>query len=257
MEIFSHEYALLSIQSALIGAVTPELRVVVVDVNKEEQWLYLRFYYDGDVSEKLIDLWQCAITESSADFGPDCVLDEGVERFDYPRRIPIRGKVAFFRMEPSFSSTCITSLNHDEINKIENFNKEVGVFIEPVKEEKLKTTYGIYYKNHLVPAKPLSHKITIVPIAYALLAIQRALLKKITPELRAIIVDVEAQLLYIYLYHVGSVDEKMMSLWHSVIIETYAALGIDYALEWKIERCDYPHKIPFRGRYAYLKSDVH
>ena len=99
MEIFSIGYALLSIQRALLQTVTPELRAVVIDVSKEEQLLYIRFYYDGKVSEKLIDLWECAITEASADFGPECLLDAGVERLDYPQKIPFRGRCAYLRKE--------------------------------------------------------------------------------------------------------------------------------------------------------------
>ena len=97
MEIFSIAYALLSAQNALLGVVTPELRAVVVDVDKEQELLYVRFYYDGNVSEDLIELWRCAITEISADLGPDHILDNGVERLDFPMKIPLRGRYAYLR----------------------------------------------------------------------------------------------------------------------------------------------------------------
>ncbi|HKZ45404.1 MAG TPA: hypothetical protein VJ343_01740, partial [archaeon] len=87
MEIFSIGYALLATQRALLDAITPELRAVVVDSCEKTNLLYIRFYYDGKASEKLIDLWQCAITEASADLGPDCLLDDGVERLDFPQKI--------------------------------------------------------------------------------------------------------------------------------------------------------------------------
>ncbi len=99
METFSIEYALLAVQSALLGIVTPALRAVVVDVNKEEQLLYLHFYYDGEVEEQVIELWRCAITEASADLGPDCKLDNGVQRLDYPKKIPFCGRYAYLRKE--------------------------------------------------------------------------------------------------------------------------------------------------------------
>ncbi len=92
-------YALLAAQHALLGVVTPELRAVVVDFDKEEPLLYIRFYYDGEVPEKLIDLWQCAIKEASLDFGPNCRLDGGVERADYPKTFPFRGRYGYFRKE--------------------------------------------------------------------------------------------------------------------------------------------------------------
>ncbi len=99
METFSIAYALLSVQRALLEAVTPELRAVVVDVCEEENLFYVHFYYHGAVDEKLIDLWECAITESSADFGPDSILDAGIERLDYPQKIPFRGRYAYLRHE--------------------------------------------------------------------------------------------------------------------------------------------------------------
>lgn len=99
METFSMSYALLSIQRALLGVVTPELRAVVVDVCSGDKLFYIHFYYEGEVSEGVIDLWECAITESSADFGPDCILDAGVERLDYPQKIPFRGRYAYLRKE--------------------------------------------------------------------------------------------------------------------------------------------------------------
>jgi hypothetical protein len=99
MKIFSIGYALLAIQRALLDVVTPELRAVVVDVCKETHLLYIRFYYDGEVVEELVDLWQCAIKEARVDLGPDCVLDDRVERLDYPKEIPFRGRYAYLRKE--------------------------------------------------------------------------------------------------------------------------------------------------------------
>ena len=99
MEIFSMGYALLAMQGALLQAVTPELRAVVVDVDKDKQLLYIHFYYDGQVSEELIELWWCTITEASADLDADCLLDAAVERLDYPTKIPFRGRYAYLRKE--------------------------------------------------------------------------------------------------------------------------------------------------------------
>jgi hypothetical protein len=92
-------YALLTIQHALLGVVTPELRAVVVDFTKEESLLYVRFYYDGEVPKQLIDLWQSAIQEAKEDLGSHCLLDSGVERADYPNTFPFRGRYAYFRKE--------------------------------------------------------------------------------------------------------------------------------------------------------------
>jgi hypothetical protein len=96
-EIFSMALVLLSVQRALLGVVTPELRAVVVDLDDARQVLYIRFYYHGEVSEDLIELWNCAITE--VDLGPDYFFDEGIERLDYPNKIPFRGRYAYLRKE--------------------------------------------------------------------------------------------------------------------------------------------------------------
>jgi hypothetical protein len=96
---YSIEYALLAVQRALLDTITPELRAVVVDFSQKNKSLYIRFYYDRKVSEKLIDLWQCAITEASAAFNADYSLDDGVERLDYPQKIPLRGQYAYLRKE--------------------------------------------------------------------------------------------------------------------------------------------------------------
>ncbi|MCX6989858.1 MAG: hypothetical protein NTX49_02150 [Chlamydiae bacterium] len=91
--------ALLCVQRALLHAVTPSLRAVVVDAPQDEKLLYIHFYYDGEVSEELIDLWKCAITRAHADFGLDSILDAGVERIYYPQKPPFRGRYAYLRKE--------------------------------------------------------------------------------------------------------------------------------------------------------------
>lgn len=258
MELFSIGYALLAVQSALLGAVTPELRAVVVDMCKETRLLYLYFYYDSNASEELIDLWQCAVTEASADLGPDCVLDDGVERLDYPKAIPLRGRYAYLRKEPNLSVKCASA---HVTREMVDFAEDIGIFANPVSGEKLHTNWGIIHHardgSHLIPAKPEIYKIEIFPVAYALLAIQRALLGKATPELRAIVVDAckEENLLYIYFYYDGALSEKILALWEYAITEASADLGPEYVLDAGVQRWDYPKKIPFRGRYAYLRKE--
>ena len=98
-EIFSMANALLSVQRALLGAVTPELRAVVVDLDNENHVVYIRFYYHGEVAENLIDLWDCAVTEVISDMDIQYVLNEGIERLDYPNPIPDRGRFFYRRKE--------------------------------------------------------------------------------------------------------------------------------------------------------------
>ena len=267
LEIFSLGYALLSTQHALLGIVTPELRAVVVDFVKGENLLYMRFYYDGALSEKYIDLWQCAITEASAALGPDCILDDGVDRLDYPKAIPVRGRCAYLRKEPILLILAPKSINHTNTTvitrEIVNFKEIIGVFISPDSGERINTSWGIMHRAtdgcHVVPARPLSHKIDTFPVAYAELAMCRGLLGSITPELRAVFVDAvqEKQLLYMRMYYEGAVPESILALWECAITETAADFGPGWRLDAAVERLDYPQHIPEsgQGRYAYFRKE--
>lgn len=259
MEIFSIGYALLATQRALLDVITPELRAVVVDVCKEEKLLYMCFYYEGEVSEKSIDLWQCAITEAS-DLEPDCVLDDRIERLDYPQEIPSRGRYAYLRKEPSVLNQDFSEVPILVTREIRDFKEKTGVFISPVSEEKLSTTWGVIHtakgNQRVVPAKPTSYKIKeITPIAYALLAIQRALLGFATPELRGIVADVQNQELYMRFYYDKEVSYEILEGWEFAITKVIADMGAGYLFDIGIERLDYPQEIPFRGRYAYLRKE--
>lgn len=100
METFTLRQALLSTQKALLKVVTPDLRAVIIDIKKEEKIFYIHFYYHGEISKELINLWSHAITEASTEFGPNCILDGGIERVDYPNKIPIPGtRYAYCRKE--------------------------------------------------------------------------------------------------------------------------------------------------------------
>ena len=100
LRVFSIEYALLAVQRAMLREVTPELRAVIVDFDKEKSLLYIHFYYDGEIMQSLIDLWLITIAEIRADFAPNSLLDNGVERVDYPLVYPFRGRYAYLRKEP-------------------------------------------------------------------------------------------------------------------------------------------------------------
>lgn len=58
--------AKLSIQRALLGRVTPNLRAVVLSVSDKE--IQLRFYFDGSVGDLEIELASEAETEVMADY---------------------------------------------------------------------------------------------------------------------------------------------------------------------------------------------
>lgn len=70
----------------------------MVDFDEEKRVLYIRVYYHGEASKEIIDLWQRAISEIVA-LLPGYVLDQGVERIDYPQKFPFRGRLAYRRKE--------------------------------------------------------------------------------------------------------------------------------------------------------------
>jgi hypothetical protein len=101
-------YALLAVQNALLGVVTPQLRAVIVDFEEEIPLLFIRFYYDTQVPQETINLWSNAMSKSSADFfGSICCLDCRIERLDYPKDIDsvFRGRYAYRRKEEKISYT--------------------------------------------------------------------------------------------------------------------------------------------------------
>lgn len=212
MEIFSIEYALLAMQRGLLREITPALRIVTIDLNKEREIFYAYFYYDGEVSEQTIDLWDCVIAEASAALG-DCFVKSRIERLDYPQVIPINGYCAYLRKEANQSNTQTHSFPHIKIMEWS--------------------------------------------IGYALLSMQRRLLGLVTPSLRAVVVNINAdeKLLYIRFYYDGKVDKKMLDNWESSIKESCSDFGQDCVLDADLERLDYPRNIPCAGRFAYLRKE--
>lgn len=90
-------YALLSLQTALGGSVTPQLRAVTVDVDKSMETVILFFFYDGEISEELHEISSLVGTETEY---PCYLNEEHVLRLDFPEKIPLRGKFAYLRKEP-------------------------------------------------------------------------------------------------------------------------------------------------------------
>lgn len=92
-------YALLAVQHALIGKVTPNLRVVTIKVNLEKKIVKICFFYDKEIPEEDFETANTTITEMISDFPPDYDLDDYIERIDYPNPIPIDGSIVFRRKE--------------------------------------------------------------------------------------------------------------------------------------------------------------
>lgn len=221
---YSIGYALLCVQGALLDAVTPHLRAVVVDLYHNRYCMFLQLCYEGEMSEEDIESLSCAITEASAGMEAECLTDPQIERIDFPKPIPFLGVspnggyLAFLRWEPGGSS----------INPANIF--------------------------------PLSEATDIAPFpeAYAVLAASNALLGKISPELRAVTIAVPSQsnIVKIRFFHDQEINMEMLRLWEQAASEIHASLGATYTCDTQVIRSDFPQKISIQeGRYAYFRKE--
>lgn len=80
----------------------------------------------------------------------------------------------------------------------------------------------------------------------AIFATQRALLQSITPELRAVLVDLNNydNIFCIHFYYDGKISENALDLWQCAITEASAGLELRYTLDNHIIRIDWPNEIP-------------
>jgi len=99
MRPINDKYGLIAALRALLGCVTPNLRMVTINVNEAQKVVKVCFFYDGEISEDDFDTANSALTEIISDFPPDYQLDDYIERIDYPNAIPIDGKIVFKRKE--------------------------------------------------------------------------------------------------------------------------------------------------------------
>ncbi|MDF2549554.1 MAG: hypothetical protein K0S07_621 [Chlamydiales bacterium] len=90
---------LCSIQRALLGNVTPNLRAVNVKL-KGEHAIELIFYYDEQPDEDEEELANLTDTEFMADFpSPEFSTGFKVLTIPYPQKIPDEGRCVYLRFE--------------------------------------------------------------------------------------------------------------------------------------------------------------
>ncbi|WP_241597610.1 hypothetical protein [Rosenbergiella epipactidis] len=75
----------LSIQRALLGNITHNVRAIVAELKQDDIQLF--FYYDDEVQENDEETASEIGTEIIADFGDNCNIDVNVRRLDYPEPI--------------------------------------------------------------------------------------------------------------------------------------------------------------------------
>lgn len=89
--------ARLSIQRALLGAVSARLRAVVFSI--DDRNINVRFYYDGLISKDDIESASCVETEILADYEPEDTILVNCVRLDSPSPINDDGVWVYQRYE--------------------------------------------------------------------------------------------------------------------------------------------------------------
>lgn len=93
-----------SLQRALLGNVTPNLRAVYIRLENETYGLV--FFYDKKLSEDEEELTSLVDTEFIADFpSPDYKTSCTIEVLPYPIQIPKQGYCVYERYEKSINDT--------------------------------------------------------------------------------------------------------------------------------------------------------
>jgi hypothetical protein len=103
-------------QRALIDCVTPNLRAVVIYIDRKgiEEVFHTYYYYEGELSEELLDLWQSASTEGTGDFWG--MMEEHYIRLDPPTEIPLNGgNFAYLRKESFLPRTFGQEISYDPL----------------------------------------------------------------------------------------------------------------------------------------------
>ena len=90
-------YIMLSSQTALVGAVTPNLRAVTINLNEKKKEVVIFFFYDEEINEKLFDLVSTVIAEITIPY--EYIWDEHITTLKCPEKIPEKGFLVYHRKE--------------------------------------------------------------------------------------------------------------------------------------------------------------
>jgi hypothetical protein len=90
-----------------------------------------------------------------------------------------------------------------------------------------------------------------------LLGMQYALLRAVTPSLRAVSVDLDTnrKKMLFFFYYDGQVSDKLFDLASVAILEATESMPPDYLPENHILRLDTPDPLPLRGKLAFLRNE--
>ena len=91
-------YLRLSLQRALLGNVTSNIRAVIAELSGKN--INLHFYFEGEVGDDDEELVSVIETEIIADFDEDFTVDTIVQRLDSPQAIKNKnGLLVYLRKE--------------------------------------------------------------------------------------------------------------------------------------------------------------
>lgn len=260
MNYNSIEYALLAMQNALIGEINPNLRAVIVDIDKQRKLYYMRFYVDGSSSKQQIEDISCIMTEASAALTFN--VNEDFERLDYPRDIPERGRLAYLRKEPITNWQSLQVFQPKIVNREIRFTPTCNNIYKGItKPSKCFTKYSIIQTidciSYIFPARPTECNIEINYEAYAVLSLQKSLLGKVIPELRAVITEVKegSNHVFVRFFYDTPLIQEMLLEWEEALSEVMADFGEGFTFDMSLVLLPYPNPIPFQGRCVYLKKE--
>ena len=100
------------------------------------------------------------------------------------------------------------------------------------------------------PSNPIK-KITRVR---AILSLSRGLWGEVFPSLRSASIDWTDDKIILYFYHDGEISDDDWDSAHCIGTEVIADFSY-HKLEVRIERCDYPQRLPQNGELVYLRKE--
>lgn len=207
---------IMSLQRALGQEIFPQLRSA--QIRHDEQFIYLYFFYDGEITYDDYESMSCVETETSADFISYRFVTE-YTRLDYESPIPLRGDVVYLRKEPY------------HINQL--------------------TKENIEFPN--TPNPDLSVEIQLR--VQIILAFLHALLGEITFNLRDVTTDWNENNIYGYFYYDGEISESDYQITENVMQNIHRRFPHCKCIA-KVIRCDYPERVPSKGGEAiYIRRE--
>ncbi len=219
MSEFDLEYALITMQGALLGMVVPSLRAVSVQFDPEKKLLTYYYIYDCAIDDALSDLASCSATEASAKFPANYDFEYHIEELGPSKPIPSRGLFAYLRNEKKYSPIAA---------------KPISFSLQETKQ----TNKQIIVGDLLFP-------------------MQQALLGKVTPSLRAVKVNLDdaTHTLECSFFYDGKITDELYDLASQTAITGAAPFAPNYTLKLNVEQLDFPNKIQRVGRWVYKRRE--